>query len=78
VRRTDPAGERGGCGAADRDTARIALAPPLGAAPYLTRIAVRSLNRLVIVPVASIVRLEAEDNYVRIRADRPYLHTRTR
>lgn len=43
----------------------------------LTRIAVRSLGRIVIVPVQEIVRLEAEDNYVRIWADRPYLHKET-
>jgi two-component system LytT family response regulator len=42
--------------------------------PYLARIAVKSVNRIVIVPVAQIVRLEAEDNYVRLWADRPYLH----
>ena len=44
---------------------------------YLTRIAVRSLARIVIVPVHDIVRLEAEDNYVRIWADRAYLHKET-
>ena len=44
---------------------------------YLARIAVRSLNRIVIVQVSDIVRLEAEDNYVRIWADRPYLHKET-
>jgi two-component system, LytTR family, response regulator len=44
---------------------------------YLTRIPVRSLNRIVIVQVADILRLEAEDNYVRIWADRPYLHKDT-
>jgi len=49
--------------------------PPDGA--YLTRIAVRSLARIVIVPVHDIVRLEAEDNYVRIWADRAYLHKET-
>ena len=43
----------------------------------MTRIAVKSVNRIVIVPVASIVRLEAEDNYVRLWADRPYLHKDT-
>jgi len=48
-----------------------------GGLPYVSRIAVRSLNRLVIVPVSTIVRLEAEDNYVRIWADRPYLHKDT-
>jgi len=41
------------------------------------RIAVRSVGRVVIVPVQGIVRLEAEDNYVRIWADRPYLHKET-
>jgi two-component system, LytTR family, response regulator len=56
--------------------------PPLPAATaaegaYLTRIAVRSLARIVIVPVDDIVRLEAEDNYVRIWADRAYLHKET-
>jgi two-component system LytT family response regulator len=44
---------------------------------WLQRIAVRSLNRIVIVPVQTIVRLAAEDNYVRIWADRPYLHKET-
>lgn len=43
----------------------------------LTRIAVKSVNRIAIVQVASIVRLEAEDNYVRLWADRPYLHKET-
>ena len=45
--------------------------------PYVSRIAVKSVNRIVIVPVANIVRLEAEDNYVRLWADRPYLHKET-
>ena len=45
--------------------------------PWLTRIAVKSVNRIVIVQVAQIVRLEAEDNYVRLWADRPYLHKET-
>jgi two-component system LytT family response regulator len=44
---------------------------------WLSRIAVRSLGRIVIVAVQDIVRLEAEDNYVRIWADRPYLHKET-
>ena len=43
----------------------------------LTRIPVRSINRIVIVQVADIRRLEAEDNYVRIWTDRPYLHKQT-
>jgi len=45
--------------------------------PYLTRIPVRSINRIVIVQVPEIRRLEAEDNYVRIWTDRPYLHKET-
>ena len=48
-----------------------------GAQPALTRIAVKSVNRIVIVQVADIVRIEAEDNYVRLWADRPYLHKET-
>ena len=47
------------------------------ARPFLTRIAVKSVNRIVIVTVADIVRIEAEDNYVRLWADRPYLHKET-
>ena len=50
-------------------------APP--EAGYLSRIPVRSVNRIVIVQVAEIRRLEAEDNYVRIWTDRPYLHKET-
>ena len=46
-------------------------------ASHLTRIPVRSINRIVIVQVAEIRRLEAEDNYVRIWTDRPYLHKET-
>jgi two-component system LytT family response regulator len=48
-----------------------------GGPPWLTRIPVRSVHRIVIVPVATIVRLEAEDNYVRIWAERPFLHKET-
>ena len=51
--------------------------PSIPAALPLSRIAVKSVNRIVIVPVASIIRLEAEDNYVRLWADRPYLHKET-
>jgi two-component system, LytTR family, response regulator len=47
------------------------------AAKPLTRIAVKSVNRIVIVQVADIIRIEAEDNYVRLWADRPYLHKET-
>src|SRR5207248_1304818 len=57
----------------DIDAAR-GTEPSIG---YLERIPVRSMNRIVIVQVADIVRLEAEDNYVRIWADRPYLHKET-
>jgi two-component system, LytTR family, response regulator len=45
--------------------------------PFLARIAVRTHNRIVIVAVQDIVRIDAEDNYVRIHADRPYLHRET-
>jgi len=45
--------------------------------PYLARIAVKSVNRIAIVQVERIVRLEAEDNYVRLWADAPYLHKET-
>ncbi len=48
----------------------------LPAAP-IQRIAVKSVNRIMIVRVADIVRLEADDNYVRLWADRPYLHKET-
>ena len=48
------------------------------AAPrYAGCIPVRSLDRILIVRVQSIVRLEADDNYVRIWADRMYLHKET-
>lgn len=43
----------------------------------ITRIAVKSVNRIVVVQVTDIVRIEAEDNYVRLWADRPYLHKET-
>jgi len=49
---------------------------PKGGYP-LTRIAVKSVQRIVIVQVSTIVRIEAEDNYVRLWADRPYLHKET-
>jgi two-component system LytT family response regulator len=51
--------------------------PGVGNRAPLRRIAVRSLNRIVIVDVETIVHLTAEDNYVRIWADRPYLHKAT-
>jgi two-component system LytT family response regulator len=43
----------------------------------LTRIGVRSMNRIIVVQVADIIRIDAEDNYVRIWTDRPYLHKET-
>jgi two-component system LytT family response regulator len=58
-------------------TPRERDAEPVPASRWISRIAVRSVNRIVIVPVADIVRLDAEDNYVRIWADRPYLHKET-
>jgi two-component system LytT family response regulator len=56
---------------------RVMLPPENRGAQYLSRISVRSVNRIVIVQVAAIIRLEAEDNYVRIWADRLYLHKDT-
>ena len=64
-------------GDAGPGAARAAHQAEAGAAPYLARIAVKSVNRIVIVPVAQIVRIEAEDNYVRLWAERPYLHKET-
>ena len=59
--------------------ARLPSQAPTAGVPAvpLTRIAVKSVNRIVIVQVATIIRLEAEDNYVRLWADRPYLHKET-
>jgi two-component system, LytTR family, response regulator len=60
---------------------RYPAEPPMGLvagdAFPLSRIAVKSVNRIAIVPVAGIIRLEAEDNYVRLWAERPYLHKET-
>jgi DNA-binding LytR/AlgR family response regulator len=38
----------------------------------LAHLVVRSIHRIAIVPLATIVRLDADDNYVRITADREY------
>lgn len=62
---------------AGRTSPREARPVEGSAPPYLARIAVKSVNRIVIVPVAQIVRIEAEDNYVRLWAERPYLHKET-
>lgn len=51
--------------------------PASAADVWLMRVGVRSMNRIVIVRVADIIRLDAEDNYVRIWTDRPYLHKET-
>ena len=40
--------------------------------PLPTRVPLRTGGRIAIVPVASIVRIDADDNYVRVRADREY------
>lgn len=66
----------------DDDVRRLLREADVAAAPSATRtpaarIAVRSVGRVVIVPVRGIVRLEACDNYVRICADRAYLHRET-
>ena len=61
----------------DYAQARVAAAERQLSSPRISRIAVKSVNRIVIVPVKDIVRLEAEDNYVRLWADRPYLHKET-
>lgn len=52
-----------------------AIAPPR--AGFVTRIPVHVGPRVVIVPAAAITRLEAQDNYVRIWAGRPYLRKET-
>ena len=38
----------------------------------LAHLVVRSIHRIAIVPLSSIIRLDADDNYVRITADREY------
>ena len=64
--------------AARREGERSAArAEPRRGARYAECIPVRSLDRIVIVRVQAIVRLEADDNYVRIWADRMYLHKET-
>jgi len=68
-------------GVQDAKDPRYPAEPPMpvvaGDTYPLTRIAVKSVNRIAIVQVASIIRLEAEDNYVRLWAERPYLHKET-
>ena len=64
----------GGSAAARRDPASGA---PAARRRYADCIPVRSLDRIVIVRVQAIQRLEADDNYVRIWADRMYLHKET-
>ena len=55
----------------------LARGEALGLSSPLARIAVRSMNRIVIVQVTDIICLDAQDNYVKIRTDRPYLHKET-
>jgi DNA-binding LytR/AlgR family response regulator len=62
---------------ARRDAERAAARPDVRHARFADCIPVRSLDRIVIVRVQAIVRLEADDNYVRIWADRMYLHKET-
>ena len=68
---------RDGAAASASVSADAPAREPASGPPWLTRIPVRSVHRIVIVPVATIVRLEAEDNYVRIWAERPFLHKET-
>jgi two-component system LytT family response regulator len=58
-------------------SASVSADAPRERPPVAHAIPVRSVHRIVIVPVATIVRLEAEDNYVRIWAERPFLHKET-
>ena len=58
----------------DRDTLDNARAAD---ARVKERLAIRCERRIVIVPIASIVRLEASDNHVIVCADRPYRHPET-
>lgn len=53
--------------------------PREGSAPsaYLTRLAVRTRDRIVILPASAIVRIDAEGNYVRLWTDRSWLHKET-
>jgi two-component system, LytTR family, response regulator len=53
------------------DAIRVAAARPQ------ERLAIRWQRRIVIVPIASIVRLEACDDHVLVCADRPYRHRET-
>ena len=73
----DAAGDATVGESSDRIAQRAAGSGIWNAPHCLARIAVKSVSRIVIVQVADIVRLEAEDNYVRLWADRPYLHKET-
>ena len=59
------------------DARRTADAGPASTVGVARRIAVRATGRILIVPVETIVRLEAQDNYVRIWAERTLLHKET-
>jgi len=62
---------------ARRDPAPVMPARDAHRSRYADCIPVRSLDRIVIVRTPAIQRLEADDNYVRIWADRMYLHKET-
>jgi two-component system LytT family response regulator len=57
--------------------ARPAIAGTIPSTPVTPRLAVRCGRTIAIVPVDAIVRLEADDNYVLIHADRCYRHKST-
>jgi two-component system LytT family response regulator len=63
--------------AARREPVPVAARADARRPRYADCIPVRSLDRIVIVRVQVIQRLEADDNYVRIWADRMYLHKET-
>ena len=61
---------------------RLDASPPAAVRPRdagndLTRLAVRTRDRIVILPASAIVRIDAEGNYVRLWTDRSWLHKET-
>jgi len=61
----------------DPPPAADGIPAPSPRSAWATRIPVHAGPRIVIVPAAAISRLEAQDNYVRIWAGRPYLRKET-
>jgi DNA-binding LytR/AlgR family response regulator len=61
----------------DRVAGRALDGTRANGAPVHERLAIRWQRRIVIVPIASIVRLEACDDHVLVCADRPYRHRET-